>query len=609
MFNRFRKSVSLILKLFGFARPYWLLIILTICSMAAYAGFSYGRLLLVKPVVNKGIDLKLPGFKESPKAEKPIPFEDAILGENPKRYLINLAIVAALLTLLVAMADYLKEFIRKYVSLRVTVDIRNHVCSHIVNLSIRFFNQKKAGDLISRLTNDTVSTQSALEFIFGDIILQPLSIMVIFCYMIYLDWQLTLFLMIFLPIYVWIFAKLGKRIKRYKKKSLVKLGDVTESMHQMFSGIRTVKSFKMEEAEIKDFQKENMGFFRKAMGVVRTKAFASSALELINGSAFLVMLVVGIYFVKAGHIDFGTASTFFAFLIGANRPVRLLAKSYNTLQEALAGAERVFELTDLRPEVKDEPGARELAEVKRGIKFNDVSFAYEQEMVLQNINLDAKCGETIALVGPTGAGKSTILDLIARFYDPQQGSIIIDGMDIKRLKTTSLISHLAIVGQETFLFNESIRENISYGRPGASREEIIKAAQAAQIHEFIESLPQKYETEVGERGARLSGGERQRIAIARAILKNASILLLDEATAALDTESESLVQAALENLMKGRTTFVIAHRLSTVQHADRIIVLDEGRIVEQGTHDELLKAKGLYARLYHMQFRGQNKTS
>ncbi len=606
MFNRFRKSVSLILKLFSFARPYWLLIILTICSMAAYAGFSYGRLLLVKPVVNKGIDLKLPGFKESPKAEKSIPFEDTILGEKPKRYLINLAIVAAFLTLLVAMADYLKEFIRRYVSLKVIVDIRNQVCGHIVNLSIRFFNQKKAGDLISRLTNDTVSTQSALEFIFGDIILQPLSLLVIFCYMMYLDWQLTMFLMIFLPIYVWIFAKLGKRIKRYKKKSLVKLGDVTESMHQMFSGIRTVKSFKMEEAEINDFQKENLGFFRKAMGVVRTKAFASSVLELINGGAFLMMMVIGIYFVKAGHIDFGTASTFFAFLIGANRPVRLLAKSYNTMREALAGAERVFELTELRPEVKDELGARELAEVKGGIKFNNVSFAYEQETVLKDINLDVKKGQTIALVGPTGAGKSTILDLIARFYDPQQGSVAIDGMDIKRLKTTSLISHLAIVGQETFLFNESIRENISYGRPGASREEIIKAAQAAQIHEFIESLPQKYETEVGERGARLSGGERQRIAIARAILKNASILLLDEATAALDTESESLVQAALENLMKGRTTFVIAHRLSTVQRADRIIVLDEGRIVEQGTHDELLKVQGLYARLYHLQFRENN---
>jgi subfamily B ATP-binding cassette protein MsbA len=449
-------------------------------------------------------------------------------------------------------------------------------------------------------------TQSAISFLFGDIIQQPLTILMAFVYMFIIDWRLAIIVMFLIPFIAFPIFLFGKRIRTARTKSLAKLGDVTESMHQMFSGIRIVKSFQMEQGEIKELAKENNSFLRKSLGMVRAKAMSLSFIDL-GGAVLLIGALFGaVYLIKIGRLDIPKAAVFMFYLYCCNKPLRTLTMTYNTLQEAMGAAERIFELMEQKPDIKDAPDAIELPDFKQEIRFKNLSFCYDSDAIncrepaLKNINLTVRCGETVAIVGPTGAGKSTLLDLLCRFYEPTDGNIEIDGISLKRIKRSSLLRYIAIVGQETFLFNESIRNNISYGKPDATLEEIKGAAQAAYIDDFIEGLPQGYDTIIGERGVKLSGGERQRLAIARAILKNPKILLLDEATSALDSESEKIVQSAINNLMKNRTTFVIAHRLSTVQHADRIIVLNQSEIVEEGQHEYLIKKGGLYSRLAAM---------
>jgi subfamily B ATP-binding cassette protein MsbA len=470
---------------------------------------------------------------------------------------------------------------------------------------MNFFNKKKTGELMSRLTNDVSITQSALEYLFGDIIQEPIRIITLFIAMIALDWRMGILVFIAMPIFAYPIFKIGSKIRKSKMKSLAKLGDVTESMHQMFSGIRVVKSFRMEKAELHEFAKENDGFLRKSLSVARAKSLSLAILLLVGGIIFSVALIGASYLIKNGHLSLGTAIGLFLCIVLLPAPFKIVAKAINTLQESLAGAERLFELSAIKPDTQDETNALELPNISQGIKFNRLWFTYhgEEAPVLKDIDFTVKVNEITAIVGPTGAGKSTMLDLIARFYDPDKGSIEIDGIDTKKVKRESLLNHIAIVGQENFLFNTTIKENIKYGKRDATDEEITKAAQSAQIHDFIIGLEKGYDTEIGERGARLSGGERQRIAIARAILKKPAILLLDEATSALDSESERLVQNALNNLMHDCTTFVIAHRLYTVQHAHKIIVLEEGKMVQSGTHDELINQDGLYKRLYETQFR------
>jgi subfamily B ATP-binding cassette protein MsbA len=384
-------------------------------------------------------------------------------------------------------------------------------------------------------------------------------------------------------------------------------------MHQMFSGIRIVKSFEMEAEEVRTFEERNHDFFRQSMKVARAKALSASVMQMLEALIMLAIFVIGgFYVVKArpeNGISTGDFITFMVACISMNRPLKVLGKAYSSLQEAIAACERVFELMDTPPEIQDAPDAVDLPRIERGVRFDHVTFAYETEPVLLDIDLEARPGQIVALVGPSGGGKSTLCDLLCRFYDPQAGAITLDGVDLRKIRSKSLLGHVAVVSQETFLFHATIAENIRYGKRDATDEEVAEAARAANIHDFIAGLPEGYRTLVGERGARLSGGQRQRIAIARAILKDPALLILDEATSALDTESERLVQEALNRLMvsptrsrQGRVTFCIAHRLSTVQRADRIVVLDAGRIVEQGTHDELLRRGGLYERLYRLQF-------
>lgn len=607
------RSIKLLNYLYGFARHYWLLIIVAIISIFLYSAISPGRALLIKPFFDAvGITFSNKGIGAS-SANQPsqaiVPFEHLIKGESPEQTLIYIVVVIFIMTLLVAIFGYLKEFLQEYITAKIVIDIRNKICAHLMNLPIRFFQDNKSGDLLSRLTNDISITQGAIQFLFGDMIQQPLMILMAFGYMLMIDWKITLLIIVITPLLAMPMIIFGKKIKKYRHKSLVKLGDVTESMHQIFTGIKVVKTFQMEDKEKEDLDKEHRAFFRKFLGVVRAIALIVSTIELLGGILVLVIGAGLVYLAKTGRLDIAVAATFVGFLIVVSKPLRIIGKTYGSLQASLSGADRVFELLELKPELIDAPDAVEMPAGYKEIVFDKTWFAYDREPVLKNINLAVKRGEIIAVVGPTGSGKSTLLDLIARFYDPTQGAIRIvggdpatysgDGIDIRKIRLASLLSHIAIVGQEPFLFNASIRENIGYGRRDATDEEVRAAAKTAYIADFIESLPEKYQTVIGERGVKLSGGERQRIAIARAILKNPSILLLDEATSALDTESEKIVQSALNELMKSRTTFVIAHRLSTIQHADRIIVLDKGEIVEEGNHQALVQNSGLYARLHH----------
>jgi subfamily B ATP-binding cassette protein MsbA len=624
MLPKHRTFWGLSLRLFQFARSYLGLIIITVIIIGLYTAISQGRWLLVKPLVSSFQDLtgtySLGGpAKQVQIGTITIPFEKYLQGATIRQTLINIGWFALILSILVAVLNYLKEYLQEYVSLRVVIDVRNRLCSHLLRLSLRFFSDKKSGDLLSRLTNDVSSCQMAINLLFGDIIQQPLMIIIAFVYMFILDWQLALIVLVLIPFLIFPVLLFGNRIRKSRKKSLAKLGEVTESMHQMFSGIRIVKSFQMEDGEINELEKENKWFLRKSLRMVHDKALSLSLVELIGAGLVLCVLFGAVYLIKIGRLDIPLAITFLVYLLTFIKPLRVIAKSYNTLQESLGAAERIFELMEHRPDIIDDSDAIELKEFKNEIIFKNLSFVYNsgeevnmeqnntlpfpsrrnvgREPALRNINIRVKRGETVAIVGPTGAGKSTFLDLLCRFYEPTSGDIEIDGVSITKIKHRFLLKHIAIVSQETFLFNESIRNNISYGKPEASLEEIRKAADAAYIADFIETLPQKYETLIGERGVKLSGGERQRLAIARAILKDPQILLLDEATSAIDSESEKIVQSAINNLMKNRTTFIIAHRLSTIQHADRIIVLDKGEIVEEGQHDDLLKKGGLYSRL------------
>jgi subfamily B ATP-binding cassette protein MsbA len=596
-------GIKLIGRLFLRARRHAGWILLTMVCMALYSALFSGRTYILKPLFD-GVLLEQ-AINEARSAK------DAA-GQRWDKLLEILYIVAALTPFLV-LFDYLQEYLFRLTTMKIIVDFRNQIMAHLVRLSMRFFGSRHTGDLISRLSNDVNVTQAALDFFFGDIVLQTFMLIGVLALAIYTSWQMSLIVFIGFPLFIWPLVVLGKRIRRSRRHSLERLGDLTQSMHQMFSGIRIVKSFEMEGEEVKVFEERNDDFFRQSMKVARAKALSASVMQLLEAFIMLAIFVVGgFYVVKArpeNGISTGAFVTFIVACISMNRPLKVLGKAYSSLQEAIAACERVFELMDIPPEIQDAPDAVDLPRIERGVRFEKVTFAYETEPVLRDIALEARPGQIVALVGPSGGGKSTLCDLLCRFYDPQAGAITLDGLDLRKIRNKSLLGHIAVVSQETFLFHATIGENIRYGKRAATDGEVAEAARAANIHDFIDSLPEGYRTLVGERGARLSGGQRQRIAIARAILKDPALLILDEATSALDTENERLVQEALNRLMisptrsrQGRITFVIAHRLSTVQRADRIVALDAGRIVEQGTHDELLRLGGLYERLYRLQF-------
>jgi subfamily B ATP-binding cassette protein MsbA len=482
-------------------------------------------------------------------------------------------------------------------------DIRNRMFEHALGLSMRFYVKNSSGALMSRILNDVNVVQSTLSNVLVTLVKETLLLLALIGVAFYTDWKMALMAFVVIPLTALPASGIGKRIKRFSKRGQGAMGDLTSALEQAFSGIKVIKSFATEPKEGEDFRRKNLTYYRLVRKTLKYAAASSPIVELLSSFGAAAALWYGLDRVMSGAMTQGQLFSVLTAITLMYAPLKNLVKVNNVVQTALGAAERMFEVVDEAPEIADRPDAIALQRSAGAVDFEQVTFSYDDEPVLEAFSASIKAGEVVALVGPSGAGKTTVIGLLNRFYDPVSGVIRIDGHDIRNLTQQSLHENLALVDQETFLFNDTIRGNIRYGRPDASEEEVASAARKAYADDFIRQLPEGYDTLIGDRGVRLSGGQRQRLCIARALLRDAPILLLDEATSALDTESEAMVQQALGNLMRDRTTIVIAHRLSTVIHADRILVLRDGRICQSGTHRQLLEQGGLYRRLYDMQFR------
>ncbi len=499
--------------------------------------------------------------------------------------------------------SYIQNLIIFGVSWELVISLRKQMFDHIHSLPLSFFEEESTGRLLSKITNDVSIMQSSVTNLVKELLQNSMMLVGLFCWVFYLKWDWALMAVVIFPLAVFPISNIARKLRRLGRKGQEILADVTSYIHESFSGVKIIRAFGMEEAQSKNFSELNSGFLKVMKKNVKYTEIPSPFMEILGAVSGGFIIWFGGSQVLDGAVSQGTFIAFIVALFMMYAPVRLLFKIYTRFQTSLAGAERVFEVLD-RPVEESEAGKKELPGLNKTIEFRDVSFKYPSRaaMVLKNVDLEVKKSEILAIVGMSGAGKTTLVDLLFRFFDPTQGGIEIDGVDIREFSLKSLRNNLALVTQETFLFNDTIWNNIAFGAPEASKEDVMEASRAAHVDSFVQALDDKYETTIGERGVKLSGGQRQRIAIARAILRNAPILVLDEATSSLDSESEKLVQAALDNLMEHRTSFVIAHRLSTVKHADRIIVLSHGEIVESGTHDQLLAHCGIYQKYHEMQF-------
>ena len=498
---------------------------------------------------------------------------------------------------------YGQGYLVSYIGQRVIVDVRDVLFRKLQRLPISFFDRHQTGEVMSYISNDVAALQSALVERMVEMMTESAIFFGSLVMMVLLDWKLSILTLITVPLVGLAMDIFGKKVRSAGAVIQARMSDITALMQESISSERVVKSFVREEFEIDRFHTQNELNFRAVMKDAQLSSLLTPTVEFLAALAVTVIIWFGGKEVVDGVITAGTLVAFLTYAVNLANPVKRLSRIYAQIQKAMAGADRVFALLDMEETVTSAPGAKTLPPVEGRVCFSDVSFSYREDVpALTDLTFTAEPGQMIAFVGPSGAGKSTVANLIPRFYDVTGGSITVDGYDVRDVTTESLRSQIGIVPQETVLFSATVRENIRYGRLDATDAEIEAAAKSANAHDFIMALPEGYDTEIGERGANLSGGQRQRIAIARAILKDPRILILDEATSALDTESEKVVQAALDRLMVGRTSFVIAHRLSTIIGADRIYVLDGGRVREQGTHEELLAAGGLYAGLYQIQY-------
>jgi subfamily B ATP-binding cassette protein MsbA len=522
-------------------------------------------------------------------------------------WLLNAAALGIIgLYILKGLFTYGQEYLSYFVSNRVIIDLRVRLYKHLQDLSLDFYGSWHTGELLSRMMNDISVVQNTILTSFTAIIPQTVLLFGLLVYIFWLNWTLSLLTLIALPLIVQVIRMFATELRHISERVQQKTADITSHVEETVSQIRVVKSFTMEKAETDKFKKENAKAFGITMAAVQILSTQAPVIALLQAIA-----AVGIVWFGGKQIIDGTLTLpqliSFATALGImTDPGSTLSKSFTVFAQGMASVKRVFQLLDIKPTIVNAADAQALPAIRGEVEFRNLSFAYEQEDVLSEINLSVRPGEAIALVGRTGAGKSTLVNLLPRFYDPTAGRVLIDGHDLKSVTLESLRRQIAIVPQEIALFQGTIKENIGYGKPDATDAEIFEAARKANAHAFILALPGGYETEVGERGAKLSGGERQRIAIARAVLRDPKILILDEATSSLDAETEVLIREALEKLMTGRTTFIIAHRLYTVEEVDRVVVLEKGRIAEIGPHRELLAKNGLYKRLYEIQL--QNKS-
>ncbi len=563
-------------------RPYVGWIVAAIICMALVAAATAASAWLMKPVIN-----------------------DVFFAKNET--LLWIIAAAVFITFAIkGLANYGQSVLMSYVGQRIITDTQHRLYAHLTRMELGFFHDNPTGNLISRFTIDINMMRAAVSNALTGLGKDFLSLIGLVGVMFWQDWQLGLIAFVVFPVAVIPIARLGKRMRKVTVNTQEEMGQFTTLLEQTFQGARVVKSYGMEEYEKSRLRAIAERVFSLVFQAARVRSLASPIMESLGGVAITLVITYGGFRVIHDNMDPGSFFSFITALLLAYEPMKRLANLNATLQEGLAGAQRLFQLLDREPTIQEKPNAKALAITGGGIKLKDLQFSYVTgQAALADLSFDVPAGKTVALVGPSGAGKSTILNLIPRFYDVDNGRIAIDGTDVQDVTFESLRGAMALVSQEITLFDDTIRANIAYGRPDASEDEIIEAAKNAAAHDFIMEMPDGYDTYVGVRGTKVSGGQRQRLAIARAMLKNAPILLLDEATSALDTESERHVQSALTKLMQGRTTLVIAHRLSTVMDADLIHVINQGKLVESGSHTELIAQDGIYARLYQLQFRDE----
>ncbi len=601
------------LRLLGFARPIEKYAIPYFFYSLFYAIFNSLTFVLIVPIMNTMFD---PDYTFERVTElPPVEFNTEYLTTffnytysqiypeyDRQKVLIMLALFTIFISFLSNLFRYLGAWTVESMRARTLQRMRDAMFSRVMDMHVGYFSDQQKGDIISRITADVNVVQFCITNTLLVAFREPFLIIGYVAMMIILSWELSIFSVLFLPLVALLIGSIVKRLRHPARTNQQRLGEMVSALDESLAGVKVIKSYNATDYVKGNFYGINSDVAELTLSMARRQQLASPMSEFLGISAVGVVLVFGGILVGNGSLDPGSFIAFVAIFSQITRPVRHFVDQFANINQGIAAGERIFEIIDSKPAIEDKQDARQFEGLKEKIEFRNFHFSYDgQRDVIDGVSFSIKRGETVALVGPSGGGKSTLSELIPRFYDPQQGEILIDGVSLDAYTQESLRAHMSIVAQETVLFNDTIEGNLKMGKPTATHEEIVAAARVANAHEFIEQAPEGYQTNIGDRGSKLSGGQRQRLSIARAVLKNPEILILDEATSALDTESEKLVQEALGKLLKGRTSVVIAHRLSTIQDADKILVVSEGKIAEAGTHDELVKKGGIYAHLIEMQ--------
>jgi len=619
-----------LVRLIRYVRPYLMLIGVTLLLSLALSGVQYARAYLMKPVFDQVLLphwalqqseaktalpdwLSLPGLPREAEPREPPPAaappepaphaQLAALEASIRESLVLVVGVALIIVVSMPILMFGQEYLVSYVLGHIELDMKVDVCSKLLALPLRFHQERQRGDVLARVIADVGGAHGALALLFGDFLEAAIMIFVGVGALLFVSWQLSLVMLAAGPLIFAVISLFGQRIRTSARRRQEQVADVTQRLIEILQGIKVIKAFRAERFENEGFARASHKLFRRAMKVVKNRVLARSLVDMLNNAVGVGVLILGVFLVVGGHwgLTAGDLAAFFGITTTLYKPVKGLAKGWVRLTDALPSADRLFEVLDSPVLIRDTPDAVPMQPLRHGVRLRHVSFSYGREAVLRDVSFEIEAGKMLAIIGRTGAGKTTLADLLLRLHDPTTGSIEIDGVDIRRIRRDSLLDRMAVVTQEPFLFDGTIGDNIRYGRPGASESELLAAARAAHVDEFVDRLPEGYATEVGAAGTRLSGGQRQRITIARAILRDPEILIFDEATSSLDSKSERLVQDAIDALLGGRTVFVIAHRLSTVRRADKIIVLEDGAISQTGTHDELVHSGGLYKDLVDLQ--------
>lgn len=610
------------LRVVAYARPYLPFIALTLVLTLAGSAAELGRVYLLKPLVDTVVlpyasHVRSPDLREllprlgsrareeraarAPQAPAAAPGDEAALA-TIRSNLGRILLAGALLVLVLPLVSFAREYVAAWALGRIRIDMQRDACAKLLALPLGFHLGRRRGDVYTRVANDLSQAHGALILVFGDVAESISTVVLGLALMIFVSWKLSLLALAVAPIIFVVVSLFGRRIRASARRRQQQFAEVTQRLLEILAGIKVIKAFRAEGAEHAAYRADTAKLFRRTMKVVKNRLLARSLVDLLNqvmiyGAIVFGILVMGLWRISIGEV--------FAFLLISNhsfRPVRKLARAWGDLMDAQASAVRFFEVMDTPVDLRDAPDAVAIGPLRGDVVLRDVWFSYGEGPVLRGISFEARAGEVVAIVGRTGAGKTTLSDLLLRFYDPERGQVLVDGVDLRRITRDSYLAQIAVVTQEPFLFDGTIRDNLRYGRLDATDDEVLAAARAAHVDEFVHELPRGYDTEVGPSGVRLSGGQRQRITIGRAILRDPAILIFDEATSSLDSKSEKYVQEAVEALLGGRrTVFVIAHRLSTVRRADRILVLERGELAAQGTHEELMEARGLYRELVELQ--------